>query len=365
MKKIIVVVIASSLLFACKQEKQKSLSTLKAERAALDEQIKAIEAKETSNKVRKSTDVSIMSITPTAFVANIDIQAQVTGEQNVLASPQAPGTVTKIFVKPGQHVSSGQVLATLDASALEQQIQAVEATLSFARSAYDRLQKLYAQNIGSEIKLLETKAQYESASKQKNALQAQLNMYKIKSPITGTIDAVTLKVGDVAQPGGGPAQTGIRVVSFDKLKVEANLGENYLGKVKTGNAVLLVLPDINDSIATKLSYVSQAVDNASRTFHVEVSMPQNKLLHPNMSCKMQITNYKNPSAIVIPISIVQKTAEGDLIYIEENKKAKAVFLKLGNLYNGKVEVLSGLKAGDRVIVEGFAELDNGAPVTIK
>ena len=239
MKKIIVVVIASSLLFACKQEQQKSLATLKAERAALDEQIKAIEAKETSSKVRKSTDVSVMSITPTAFVANIDIQAQVTGEQNVLASPQAPGTVTKIFVKPGQHVSSGQVLATLDASALEQQIQAVEATLSFARSAYDRLQKLYAQNIGSEIKLLETKAQYESASKQKNALQAQLNMYKIKSPITGTIDAVTLKVGDVAQPGGGPAQTGIRVVSFDKLKVEANLGENYLGKVKTGNAVLI------------------------------------------------------------------------------------------------------------------------------
>ena len=150
MKKIIVEVIASSLLFACKQEKQKSLTTLKAERAALDEQIKAIEAKETSSKVRKSTDVSVMSITPTAFVANIDIQAQVTGEQNVLASPQAPGTVTKIFVKPGQHVSSGQVLATLDASALEQQIQAVEATLSFARSAYDRLQKLYAQNIGSD-----------------------------------------------------------------------------------------------------------------------------------------------------------------------------------------------------------------------
>jgi len=108
MKKIIVVVIASSLLFACKQEQQKSLATLKAERAALDEQIKAIEAKETSSKVRKSTDVSVMSITPTAFVANIDIQAQVTGEQNVLASPQAPGTVTKIFVKPGQHVSSGQ-----------------------------------------------------------------------------------------------------------------------------------------------------------------------------------------------------------------------------------------------------------------
>ncbi len=365
MKKIIVVFIASTFLFACKQEQQKNLATLKAERAALDAQIKDLESKETSKKVRKSTDVSVAVISASAFVANIDIQAQVTGEQNVLASPQAPGTVTRIFVKPGQHVSSGQVLATLDASALEQQIESVEATLSFARSAYDRLQKLYAQNIGSEIKLLETKAQYESATRQKNALQAQLNMYKIKAPITGTVDAVTIKVGDVAQPGGGPAQTGIRVVSFDKLKVEANLGENYLGKVKTGNPVLLVLPDINDSISTKLSYVSQAVDNASRTFHVEVSMPHNKLLHPNMSCKMQITNYKNASALVIPISIVQKTADGDLIYIEENNKAKAVMVKLGNLYNGKVEVLEGLKSGDKVIVEGFSELDNGAPVTIK
>lgn len=365
MKKIIVVFIASTFLFACKQEQQKNLATLKAERAALDAKIKDLESKETSKKVRKSTDVSVAVISASAFVANIDIQAQVTGEQNVLASPQAPGTVTRIFVKPGQHVSCGQVLATLDASALEQQIESVEATLSFARSAYDRLQKLYAQNIGSEIKLLETKAQYESASRQKNALQAQLNMYKIKAPITGTVDAVTIKVGDVAQPGGGPAQTGIRVVSFDKLKVEANLGENYLGKVKTGNPVLLVLPDINDSISTKLSYVSQAVDNASRTFHVEVSMPHNKLLHPNMSCKMQITNYKNASALVIPISIVQKTADGDLIYIEENNKAKAVMVKLGNLYNGKVEVLEGLKSGDKVIVEGFSELDNGAPVTIK
>jgi biotin carboxyl carrier protein len=116
MKKIIVVFIASGLLFACKQEKQKSLATLKAERAALDEQIKTIEAKETSKKVRKSTDVSVAVISASAFVANIDIQAQVTGEQNVLESPQAPGTVTRIFVKPGQHVSSGQILATLDAS---------------------------------------------------------------------------------------------------------------------------------------------------------------------------------------------------------------------------------------------------------
>ena len=85
--------------------------------------------------------------------------------------------------------------------------------------------------------------------------------------------------------------------------------------------------------------------------------------------KEQTMNTQNTETPQIFVDKVQKYFNFkigiDLAGSEENKKAKAVFLKLGNLYNGKVEVLSGLKAGDRVIVEGFAELDNGAPVTIK
>jgi RND family efflux transporter MFP subunit len=213
------------------------------------------------------------------------------------------------------------------------------------------------------VQLLSAKAQYESAQKQKAALVAQRDMYTIKSPISGTVDAINLKVGDVAAPGN--PTTGIRVVNHDQLKAEANLGENYLGKVKTGDPVVLVLPDLNDSIRTKLSYVSQGVDPISRAFQVQVRLGANKKLHPNMSAKMKIANYQSPNALVVPVSVIQKTAEGEMLYIAEGNKAKAVYVRTGRIANGDVEVLAGLKAGDKVIVEGYEELDNGEGVAIK
>jgi len=67
----------------------------------------------------------------------------------------------------------------------------------------------------------------------------------------------------------------------------------------------------------------------------------------------------------VPVSVIQKTAEGEMLYIAEGNKAKAVFVTTGQNSNGMVEVLSGLAAGDKVITEGFEELDNGAPVQVK
>ena len=154
-------------------------------------------------------------------------------------------------------------------------------------------------------------------------------------------------------------------MNFAQLKVEASLGENYLGKVETGDPVTIILPDIQDTIKTKLSYVAKAVDPISRAFTVEVRLGSNKNLHPNMSCKMQISNYENNNAIVVPVSLIQKTAEGELLYIAEGNKAKAVMVKTGKISNGNVEILEGLNGGEKVIVEGYEELDNGEGIAIK
>jgi RND family efflux transporter MFP subunit len=149
------------------------------------------------------------------------------------------------------------------------------------------------------------------------------------------------------------------------MKAEAKLGENYLGKVKSGDNVILVLPDLQDSIMTKINYVAQSVDPISRSFLVEVKLGNNKRLRPNMSCKMKIANYKNNSVITVPVSVIQKTSEGEVIYVANGNKAKAVMVSTGQNSNGMVEVLSGLEAGEKIIIEGFEELDNGAPISVK
>lgn len=342
--------------------KEQQLAKLKKERTELDVKIQKLETEANKNKDRKATPVSVVEAQPQKFNAFIEVQSQITGDENVNATSQAPGTVTSILVRAGQKVSKGQTLAILDASYIDQQIQGADVQVALTKQLYEKQQKLWAQNIGTQVQLMTAKAAYEGAVKQKAALVAQRSMSTIKSPISGTVDQVNVKVGDVA---GGASQNYIRVVNFDKLKAEANLGENYLGKVKQNDPVTIVLPDLNDSIQTKLSYVSQAVDPISRAFMVQVRLGSNKKLHPNMSCRMKIANYEASNALIVPVSIIQKTAGGDMLYIADGNKAKAVKVTVGRNSNGMVEILSGLNAGDRVITEGYEELDNGEPVEVK
>jgi len=340
------------------------LTKLKKERAALDEKISKLEAQNKGNDSGKATPVSVVQVQPQTFSSYVEVQANVNGEQNVMAMPQVGGTVNRILVKVGQHVSKGQTLAVLDASATEQQIKGIEAQLSYAKSVYDKLQKLWAQNIGSEVQLLQAKANYEFQLKQKAALVAQREMSMIKSPISGTVDAVNIKEGDMI-PAVGNTAMGIRVVNSDALKVQANLGENYLGQVHDGDPVNLVFEGRQDTMRTKLTYVSKAVDPISRAFQVEVRLGNNSKLHPNMSCKMQIANYQNSKAIVIPVNVIQKTAEGEMVFVADGNKAKSVMIKSGRSSNGYAEVLSGLNPGDKVITEGYEEVDNGELISVE
>lgn len=365
MKRAFYLVLSTIILTACGGEKAENkaeaLLKLKKQRAELDQQIVSLEAEVNKNTPRKATSVSVIEVQPQSFNSFIEVQAAVAGDENILATPQAPGVVKSISVRPGQKVSKGQTLALLDASALQQQIQAMDAQVTLARTLYEKQQKLWEQNIGTQVQLLQAKTQYESLMSQRQSLVAQRDMYSIKSPITGVVDAVNLKEGDMASPG----MAGIRVVSKDKLKAIASLGENYLGKVQQGATVTLVFPDLNDSLRTQLSYVAQSVDPISRAFAVEVRLGSNPKLHPNMSAKMKIVNYENNNALVVPVSIIQKTAKGDLLYVVDSNKACSVVVETGRNANGMVEILGGLKAGDRVITAGFEDLDNGEPVAIQ
>jgi len=344
--------------------KAEELTQLKKERAALDQKIAKLEADVNKNSPGKATPISVMTVATQSFQSFIEVQSSITGDENILATPQAPGVVKDVLVKVGQRVSKGQTLATLDAATVQQQIQSLDAQLSLAKTLYEKQQKLWAQNIGTQVQLLQAQTQYESTLSQKQALIAQRNMYLIKAPISGVVDAVNVKQGDMASPGGNGIQ-GIRVVSKDKLKATANLGENYLGKVQQGDPVTLIFSDLNDSLRTRVSYVAQSVDPISRAFNVEVKLGSNGKLHPNMSCKMKIANYENNNAIVVPVSVIQKTAGGDLLYIVDGNKAKAVYVETGKNANGMVEVLAGLKAGDKVITAGYQDLDNGELVAIQ
>lgn len=341
------------------------LAKLKNEQKALQDKIKALEAKAGPQKnIQRKVPVYVTSMTPSYFATYIDVQGKVDVEEVVNAIPETPGIISAILVKPGQMVRKGQVVATLRADQVDRGMAELDQQLAFAKTLYEKQQRLWAQEIGTEVQLLSAKNQYESLVKKKASVQSQRNTFNVVSPIDGQVDAVSAAVGQsFASPMNPPI---IRIINTAKLKVIANIAENYSGIVHTGSSVLLVFPDIRDSLTTKITYAERFINPTSRTFGAYISLPHNHRYQPNMMAKVKVVGYQNSRAFVLPVALIQKTDQGDFVYVAGKEgKAELAKVTLGQTYEGKVEITEGLILGDQVVTNGYEELNEGDLLTIE
>jgi membrane fusion protein (multidrug efflux system) len=351
------------LLAACSskpKDKKTELADLQKQQAEINAKITKLQAEVGGTDSAKATEVGVIDVKAGAFTNYVQIQGKIDAQDNVTAYPQSPGTITAIYVKPGQHVSRGQVLVQLDNSVLQQNIAQSEAQLQLTQTLYQRQKNLWDQKIGTEVQFLQAQTNLQASKKALSALRQQANLYRITSPISGTIDQMDLKLGQVAQPG----TTGIRIVDADVLKVKADVPESYAGRVGTGNNVQIVVPDANDSLMTKVTFAAKAIDPTSRSFAVEIKLPARKTLRPNMTAIIKIADYSKANAIAIPVKAVQRSEDGDYVFVNENGVAKRKVVKVGVTYGGQSEILSGVKAGDQVVTEGAADIEDGDKVKV-
>lgn len=195
------------------------------------------------------------------------------------------------------------------------------------------------------------------------ALQEQLRMTKIISPINGTVDAVDVKIGQAAAPG----MPAIRVINYSNLKVKADVAETYASKIKKGSEVVVYFPDMNDSVVSKVNFVARAINPASRTFLVEVLLDNKKEYHPNMVARLNVNDYMSAQPIiVIPVRTIQKDENNaSFVYVADNGVAKKHIITLGKEYNGKVEVLAGLNENDLLVTLGYDVVNEGDAIAYK
>lgn len=356
----------SILLAACSSgnsgNKQAELEKLKKEEASLAEKIKALEleigASDTTVK-GKVKDVAVTAVKPQSFKHFVDIQGKVDADENVNISSQMPGTVNSILVKTGDHVSKGQLLAELDYSSYAAQREALKPGLNLAITAFEKQQRLWNQKIGSEMQFLQAKTQKESLEKQLNSLNEMIDMMRVKSPIDGTIDDISLKLGQAASPG----QPGIRVVNYSKLKAKADVAESYASKVAVGNEVELYFPDLEKRVPSKITFKGRVINPLTRTFTVETALQSLEDYHPNMLAVVKIVDYSNDKALVVPINFIQNSDEGSYVMVAKQDGAKHVarkqFVKVGKTYGGMAEITNGLTEADQIISTGYQDLNDG------
>lgn len=366
--------VAIMTLAACGggQDKKAQLEKLKSEYAALGQQIKTLEAELalTDTTKAKSKDVYTSVVQTQPFQHYIDVQGMVDARENVDISATTPGTIKRIFVREGQSVSAGQVLAEVENDIYVSQISSLKTQLDFATDLFERQQKLWNQKIGSEIQFLQAKNNKESLEKQMATLQENLDMTRIKSLINGTVDLVNVKLGQMVGQIGQQTGPAFRVVNYNDLKVVANISEVYASKVSSGNPVKISFPDLNKEVTGKIQFASKVIDPLKRTFTAEASLDGDKSAYrPNMIAVLKIVDYTNDAAIVLPINAIQTKEKESFVYTTSQKDGKWIAVKtpvtLGASYDGSVEVTSGLKANDTVITSGQFDLVDGMAINIK
>tara|TARA_R110000850_G_scaffold277058_1_gene421914 strand:+ start:158345 stop:159514 length:1170 start_codon:yes stop_codon:yes gene_type:complete len=313
--------------------------------------------------------VTTFKVKDTLFQSFISIQGSVDTRENILIYPEYQGVLTTLNVNEGQRVSKGQVLAKIDDGGLSSQLAQLETQYELAKTTYERQQRLWDQQIGSEIQLLQAKTNMESTESSVKQLRSQLGKTTIRAPFSGVIDEIITEQGQVVGPGG---QALMRIVSLDKMFVKASVPESYLQSVDQGTPVKVNLTSIGTIVDGEISNVGSYINPTNRTFQVEVKIPNvDSKIKPNMMANLQVNNYSQEGAITIPANAIQESATGEkYVYVldeVEDNSAKVIrtTIETGRKSQGFVEVISGLNKGDEIVKEGALTLKDGITISIK
>lgn len=365
--KVIGAVAIAAIVAGCSsagKDKETQLKELKEQQANISNEIAKLEKEIAAEKPAgdpskvKAKDVIVTDLKPVVFDHYVKTQGSVESEQNIQVSAKTAGVITHVNVREGEMVSAGQTLAQIDNSLVVRGIDEIKSQLELANTVYDRQKNLWDQKIGTEVQYLQAKSNKESLERRLASLQEQNEMTKIKAPVAGVVDAVDVKVGQNIAPGVPAA----RVVNNSDLKISARISESYSNALKKGNKVVVTFPDINKTVTSKLTFVARNIDALSRTFTVEAALPSDPALRPNMTGVVKVVFETAPSAIVVPINVVQTINNEKIVYVAEQKGDQTVarkkVVKVDGVFDNLAQV-QGLSTGDKLITTGYQGLTDG------
>jgi RND family efflux transporter MFP subunit len=346
-----------------------TLKTKKADLKKLNKEIDSliikIEQIEPPKEVNR-TLVTTQKVAKSDFKSYTSIQATVKSDDIVMASSEIGGRLLNVAVKEGQNVNKGQLIALTDLESVAKQIAELETSLDLAKTVYERQKRLWDQNVGSEMQYLQAKNNKERLEKSLETIRYQLTKAKVYAPISGVVDHVFLKSGELAGPGVPIAQ----ILNTQKVKVVADVPESYLNKIKKGEIVTVQFPAINQESKSKVTLIGRTINPSNRTFTVEIDLPnKGGFLKPNLLSIMLINDNSQEDVIVIPIELVQQEVSGrSYVFVkDENSEgayAKKVFVETAESYDGNIIITSGLEGGEELIVTGARGLANNELIKI-
>jgi len=344
------------------QKKKDEIIGLETEIRALEEDLKNNGMSDTVFKIL----VSVKKINAEIFEHFHNVNGVVEAVKEAYISPEIGGTIKSINVKEGQRVKRNELLAVLNSRVIKSSIFELKNSLKLADILFQKRAGLWKKNIGSEIQYLEAKNQKESLENKIKTLNEQLSMTLIRAPFDGIIDNIGKKKGELAVPGLPIMQ----IVDISSVFIKADVSEAYLSSVKNGDESTITFPSYSGIIRKgKIIRIGTVINPQNRTFQVTLKLTNsNEVLKPNIVAVLELSDFNDAKAMIVPSIIVKNDSEGSYLYrlkkSEAGSIAEKVYVKPGKANKDMIMINSGIGFGDEIILKGYNLVKNGSLVKI-
>lgn len=347
-------------------DKKAQLESYKSEAAALKVSIQELEDEisqldpEFRKNQRKSVLITTIQPERGDFEHYVEVTGSVLSKKNVNISSELSGRIEEVVTREGMSVRKGQVIAIIDSESVERSLAEIQTQLELATTIFEKQERLWNQQIGTEIQYLEAKNRKETLEKNLASLQLQKDKSTVRAPFDGTVEELLVRVGELVQPGT-PI---VNMIGEDDLFIEGDISERYIGILEQGDSVSIRFPSINKSLDTKVTAIGSVINPDNRTFKVEVFLPKMDLVKPNMLSVLNIQDYENSEAVIVPTYLILQDNKGSYVFVVEEGFARKRYVERGMTYEGKTEILEGLEGSETLVDKGFREVGDNFNVNI-
>ena len=307
--------------------------------------------------------VSVVVVNPVLLKDVIFLPGETEAWQDVKVAANAAGRIEWLGPREGQKVKKGQLLAKIEVSALKAALEHAEAAYQLAEDLYQRRRRLFERKIIAKEELDQSETQRKLALTDLEQVKVKYNHGFPKSPISGIINHLYVDVGEYADVG----KPLVDIVSIDKIKINVQVPELDIRYIKKGQKAPVKIDAFPDrEFVGIVDFVAFKAAPATKTFLVRavIDNPAHNI-RPGMIGRAAFVRRVIADAIVAPLFVIVDKGGERIVYVEKDGVAQSRTISIGVIDGDRVQITSGLNAGDHLIVRGHTEVEDGMKVTVQ
>ena len=307
---------------------------------------------ETAASEAPPVNVKVMNISPVPeFADTFTLPAVVEPNRIVTVSAEVEGRIEKIPVVEGSNIKEGSLLIKLNTDLLQPQYDMAKAQLERDKIEYTRMENLVNNNATAASDLDNARTKRDISSAQFDEIQARLDRASIKAPISGVLNKILVEEGEYIQSGNAVAE----IVDNNTVKVVVDVPERDISFFNTGREaeVHTTYQGKDKTLTGTITFISQLADELTRSTPMEITLDnKERCLHSGQIVQVVLTRQILKDVILIPLAAVIPLENGHAVYVANSPVAKRHEVELGIIKGDNVEIKSGLKKGDKLIISG-------------